>query len=424
MSREPKGFFMSLPYAKFGDNGITRGISFQLTADGARYFFVSDGPREKKEVRDISTQYRTMTGSSYASYSGIMRFDRHDTLRAYDRLIKHARTFYPELCIPDEKMPDPYPWVAFPMIGAAMKGSERRAPYGVNLQIASGLRAFTVQDMTTRIFGEAPKQLQAAMASSMTKNPSIVNIDNLTLASLVRGYLPPNQIAEILHMDIAREGWVQQIDKISANNIRLLLRRFNSHRLMRILQSFAHDSRMYNNADMLLRDAANQYADARKHHPTVVMDLSRQYKTLEELHESVTREYRKLANANVGITYSDELTGNLESIHLPEGARLVWPSCTHELMDWASDKAMNNCIYAYGKDAAAGRCLLLAVLDSAGKMIINIMVRGGDVIQCYGKSNQIITDEPLLESVFKGLIDAKIVNPENDHKAWIRRSWY
>lgn len=90
-------------------------------------------------------------------------------------------------------------------------------------------------------------------------------------------------------------------------------------------------------------------------------------------------------------------------------------------MDWASDKVMNNCIYAYGKDAAAGRSLLLAVLDPSGKMVINIMVRGKNVIKCYGKANQTVTDEVLLKAVFEGLVDADIVSPENDHIDWIGR---
>lgn len=414
----PKGFFV--PFPSFGQNQ-NRGISFQLKEDGARYFFVDSGfetssryRRHDKQLRDISTQYRAL-----GSY-GHMSIKEPDVTPTWNRLNEHASTFYPEFTIPEERN-NPYSWVAFPMIGAAIKGSNRVAPNGVNLQIASGLRAFSVQDMTTRIFGEAPKQLQMAVAKSLTKNPLMVNLDNLTLASLLRGYLPPNSLVDVLCMDFPVEGIIQQIDKISANNIRLLLRRFSSKRIVRLMHSFSEDTR----ADMLLRDAANQYADARKHHPTTVMDLSRQFRTMGEVHESVTREYRKLVNANVDISYSDELTGNLESISLPEGAKLVWPSCSHELMDWASDKGMNNCIYAYGKDAAAGKCLLLGVLDSSGKMIINIMVRGKAIVQCYGKANQTVTEVDLLVALFQGLIEKEIINPENDPTDWTRqRTWY
>lgn len=408
MPRIPKGFVVSLPvYA----TGHQRHISFQLKSDGARYFFIMDRPETKTDVRDFSTQYRAMTRH------GGMWLGDDETKKTHEQLIAHAHAFYPEFVIPQVKSGDPYPWVAFPMIGAAMRKSGLHAPVGVNLQVASGLRAFTVQEMTARIFGESPKQLQAAVAESLVKGSEMVNIDNLTLASLLRGYLPPNSMAEVLRMDLRNQTMIQQTDKLSANNIRMLLRRFNSHRLMRLMQSLSERDR----GEMLLRDAANQYADARKNHPTTVMDLSRQFRSMEELHESVTREYRKLAYVNQEIGYSNDLTEELESIELPDGAKLIWPSCTHDLMDWASDKVMNNCIYAYGKEAVTGRCLLFAVLDSSGKMIINIMVRGRNVVQCYGKANQIVTDEVLLEAVFKGLIDTAVVSLENDHTDWIGR---
>lgn len=408
MSDNPKGFFVALPtISQYGRPAPTRGISFQLKTDGVRYFYVQESPDTKREVRDISTQYRSMLAY------GRMRLGAEDTAMAHERLNDHARVFYPEFVIPWHRSNDPYPWVAFPMIGAAMKETTRRAPEGVNLQVASGLRAFSVKEMTGRIFGEAPKQLQAAAAQSLSSNSHIVNIDNLTLASLLRGYLPPNEMVEVLNMNLGDFGGFQQMDKQSANAIRLLLRRFNPQRLRRLVLSMSGQPR----ADMLLRDTAIQYAGARQSHPDVIMDLSRQFRSMEELHESVTREYRKLENANQEIVYYDDILITLGHIALDGGARLIWPSCTHDLLDWAN--TMNNCIYSYGKDAAARRALLFAVLDAEGKMIINIMVRGKRVIQCYGQSNQMITDEPLLKSIFQVLIDGDIVNPEEDHSNWL-----
>lgn len=414
MSNDPKGFVVSLPTSRYVSG--ERSISFQLKADGVRYFFVTTDS-SGNSVRDISTQYRSL-------YDRMRRVHRlcmgdEENTKTKQRLREHASRFYPEFVVPDDQG-NPYPWVAFPMIGAAMKQSGLPAPFGVNLQIGSGLRAFTAKDMTERIFGESPKQLQAAVAKSLTKGRETVNIDNLTLASLLRGYLPPNSMVDILSMDLPGEGLIQQIDKISANNIRLLLRRLSPHRIIRIMQAFTSNV----HADMLLRDTANQYADARKQHPAFVMDLGRQFRSLEELHGTVTREYRKLENQNVEIPYSEQLTSKLESITLPGGAKLVWPSCTYELLDWASDTVMNNCIYSYGSDAVTGKSLLLAVLDGSGKMVINIMVRGKNVIQCYGKSNETVTDETLLEAVFNSLIDINVVSPENSHSTWTRqRMW-
>lgn len=417
MSDDPKGFFVSLPsltrFERAEDN--IRGISFQLKTDGVRYFHVVDSPRMKKEIRDISTQYSSM---------GLVRGSRlclsqEDTRRAHGRLIAHARAFYPEFLIPEDSVGSPYSWVAFPMLGAAMKDSMRTAPMGVNLQVASGLRAFSVEDMTGRIFGEAPKQLQAAVAKSLSSEPGVVNIDNLTLASLLRGYLPPNEMVEILRMDLRQyHGWMQQIDKQAANAIRLLLRRFNPKRLLRLIMSITEHHR----GDMLLRDCASQYASARATHPDVRMDLNRQFRSLEELHETITREFRKLQNANEQITYPEQsMMSVLGHVALVGGARLVWPECTHDLLDWAN--MMNNCIYSYGKNAAAGRCLLFAVLDGDGKMAVNIMISGKRVVQCYGPSNSHIEDEALLEDIFDKLLHVDLINPEEDHKIWLRRRW-
>lgn len=418
--REPKGFYVPFPsITRFRSQSQTnRGISFQLKTDGVRYFFVmTETPSQKqREVRDISTQFRAMS-----RYGG-MWVGEEETKKVQERLFAHARAFYPEFVIPEKHagasaaMPvGCLPWVAFPMLGMAMRKSGFHAPVGVNLQVASGLRAFTVQEMTARIFGESPRQLQAAVAESLVKGSNFINIDNLTLASLLRGYLPPNSLAEILRMKLHERNMIQQVDKHSANHVRLLLRRFNTQRLMRLVQSVVEIP----HGEMLLRDSANQYADARKHHPDTVMDLNKQFRSVQELHESVTREYRKLKNVNQEVHHSDDLVESLSSIELPDGAQLIWPGCTHDLMNWANE--MNNCIYSYGKDAAAGRSLLLAVLDRSGKMIINIMVRGKNVIQCYGNSNQNVTDDVLLEALFKGLIDADIVSPENDHSDWTRR---
>lgn len=417
MSTDPKGFVVNLPNPKLRgyDPIAERSISFQLKKDGARYYFIVTNERNEKSVRDISTQYRSLTKMRRYSY---MWMGDEETRKTHERLREHARHFYPEFVVPDDQS-NPYPWVAFPMIGAAMKRSGLQAPQGVNLQVASGLRAFTVKDMTSRIFGEAPKQLQAAVAESLVSGSEYVNLDNLTLASLLRGYLPPNNLVDILHLKFQGEGLVQQIDKISANCIRLLLRRFNSKRLMRMMDSLSAEQAGVFNPSMLLQDTAVQYADARKNHPDVVMDLGRQFKSVRELHDSVSREYKKLKNPNVEIAYSEKLTSDLESIELPEGAKLVRPFCTHDLMDWASDNSMANCIYSYGSDAAAGSCLLLGVLDGSGKMIINIMIRYQNVIQCYGKGNERVTDEVLLEALFNSLIDADIITPDNDHERWV-----
>jgi hypothetical protein len=417
MSDDPKGFFVSLPnLSRYGSQTAPmRGISFQLKTDGVRYFHVQDHLRTKREVRDISTQYRAL---SYYGRGSRMWLGERETELAHERLIDHARRFYPEFVVPWHRSNEPYSWVAFPMLGAAMKDSTRRAPEGVNLQVASGLRALSVQDMTARIFGEAPKQLQAAVAQSLSSNRDIVNIDNLTLASLLRGYLPPNEMVEVLRVDLRNDGQFQQMDKHSANAIRLLLRRFNSKRLMRIVMSLQQHPR----GDMLLRDTAIQYAGARQTHPDVIMDLSRQFRSMEELHECVTREYRKLANANQEIVYYDEHLIGSDHIELEGGAKLIWPGCTHDLLDWAN--TMNNCIYSYGKTAAANRCLLLAVLDASGKMIINIMIQGKRVSQCYGPANSYVETPDLLVSIFEKLVDMDIINAEEDPFTWLgRRRW-
>jgi hypothetical protein len=188
---------------------------------------------------------------------------------------------------------------------------------------------------------------------------------------------------------------------------------------MRLVSGLAEDSQGY----MYLRDAAHQYANARKTHPELVMDLSRQFRSFAEVHDTITHEFRKLKNPNLDIPYDDELVESLSNISLPDGAKVVWPSCTHELLDWSSDGVMNNCIFSYGSDAAAKGCLLLGVVDASGKMVVNVMIRGGLVIQCYGKANQYCSDEAQLEALFKGLIKEKIIGEENDHVRWLGRGW-
>lgn len=424
MSRDSKGFYMSLSHNGYSF-GPKRGISFQLRPTGVRYFFAaaaSDSQVRRfrarrininlNPVRDISTQYNTLVGGHLS-----LSAEKSDIAKA--RLIAHAETFYPKFVIPAAPTVETYAWVAFPMLGAAMMQQELRAlaPLAVNLQVASGLRAFSIEEMTRTIFGEAPRQLQAAAAESLTMDQGVVNIDNLTFGSLLRGYLPPNEMSEVLRMKFGQYSRIQNMDKQSAGEIRLLLRRFSPKRIMRLVSGLVEDKNA--NGHMLLRDAAHQYADARKNHPDVVMDLNRQFRSFAELHETITHEYRKLKEPNLDVPYDDDLIESLSNVSLPDGARLIWPSCTHELLDWSTE--MVNCVFAYGKDAAEGKSILLAIVDASGKMTVNAMIRGKRVIQCYGKMNATCADEPLIEALFKGLVEEEIIHEEEDHARWLRR---
>lgn len=428
MPHNSNGFYVSIDSPSY-QKKYSQGFSFQLTPTGARYFFVGSKfttysrERQRTEPRDISTQYRSI-GKDF------FYVKEEKEIYIKDRLIEHTTNSYPESVIPDYRHHETLAWVAFPILGMVMKQeglSTSWAPRAINLQVASGLRAFTVKDMVKTIFGEAPRQLQAAAARSlMPDNSGYINIDNLTLASLLRGYLPPNDLAGILQMNLGQNPRIQDLDKISANQIRLLLRRLSSKRLMRLMRGLENDPTFFPGRNfMLLRDSASQYADARKNHPDVVMDLSRQFKSIEELHETISHEYRKLKNPDMEISYDEELIERLFNIALPDGAKLVWPNTTHELIEWASDGVMNNCIYSYGKAAADKDCILLAIVDSYGKMVVNVMIRGRSVVQCYGKSNRLCDDDLLIEALFDGLISEDIINEENNYRQWVggQRGW-
>lgn len=419
MPQGSKGFSVSLPSYSFRRDSS---ISFQLNPTGARYFYVGpsigvyrrQNQAQNRALRDVSTQYNTIVGVH-------LGLDHESNYK--ERLIKHAKTFYPDSVIPDNSDQDTLAWVAFPMLGATLKQGleDLMAPVSVNLQVASGLRAFSIEEMTRTIFGEAPRQLQAAAAQSLTKDSKVINIDNLTVGSLLKGYLPPNSLAEILAADFGHRSRIQDLDKISAKEIRLLLRRFNSKRIMRLVLGLAENDkdRFAGHTYMLLRDAAHQYADARKNHPDVVMDLSRQFRSIEEVHDTITHEYRKLKNPNLEISYEKGLVEGLSNVSLPDGASLIWPSSSHELLEWSSDGAMNNCIFSYGREAAENQCLLLAIIDASGKMVVNVMIKNGEVVQCYGKANQYCTDEPQLKALFDGLISERIINEESDYTRWL-----
>lgn len=428
MSQEKKGFYVSLEYSRYGVTRKQGGISFQLTPTGVRYFYVGEETpmayrymartNQKSRPRDISTQYNNLGGR--------LPLLNEKLVMVKQRLINHAKEVYPEFVIPDKEMHETLAWVAFPMLGAALKQGDLStlAPVAVNLQVASGLRAFSVEEMVRTMFGEAPRQLQAAAAKSLlVEGRRDVNIDNLTLASLVRGYLPADRFVEILGMNLGPGARIQDLDKGSANEIRLLLRRFNPTRLMRILSGLEYnaDSNPFaSHGYMLLRDAAHQYADARRNHPDTVIDLSRQFKSIEELHDTVTHEYRKLKDPNLEIPYSDDFIERVSNITLPDGAKLVWPRNTHELVEWSSDKVMNNCIFSYGREAVDKACTLLGIVDSSGKMVVNVMIRRRVVVQCYGKANQRCADEAQIKALFDELINHGIINEEDDYKRWVQ----
>lgn len=67
-----------------------------------------------------------------------------------------------------------------------------------------------------------------------------------------------------------------------------------------------------------------------------------------------------------------------------EGYTIKFPKTYGELFNWGTE--MHHCIYGYGEDYQASRCILFG-LYKHGVLVYNLMLRGNQVSQFYGKYN-------------------------------------
>lgn len=107
---------------------------------------------------------------------------------------------------------------------------------------------------------------------------------------------------------------------------------------------------------------------------------------VEKIYSYLDREVKKLKNPE----YELKMESTFPKVAPIKDAKVddlqvVLPKTNYDLADWS--RKMSNCIHGYGKRVLDGETMVLAICDAKGKMVYNIQITNGKVVQFRSKNN-------------------------------------
>lgn len=158
-----------------------------------------------------------------------------------------------------------------------------------------------------------------------------------------------------------------------------------------------------------LRDMANQWCEKSDKIP-----LNVKWKDLVDLHDYITKEYRKLQHADFELKFNEEVQ-KIDGVSLEGGLYLELPKTNHTLIDWG--QKMNNCIGGYGRNVnnSDGKQWVLGVYKD-GKLTYNIEVYNKNLRQFYAHHNS-LPDPQDKVTVLKFLAEKELAHESAMHSA-------
>jgi hypothetical protein len=108
--------------------------------------------------------------------------------------------------------------------------------------------------------------------------------------------------------------------------------------------------------------------------------------SVSQIQKYLDREIKKLKNPeyelNIKTTFPK--LAQLENASAGE-LGFVLPKTNYDLIDWS--KSLSNCIHGYGQRVKNGETMVVAVVDKTGKMLYNLEIVNGRVVQFRSKNN-------------------------------------
>jgi hypothetical protein len=217
-------------------------------------------------------------------------------------------------------------------------------------------------------------------------------------AAVLRTYLPVDYTQQLLAAPKVAEFNGQTWNERAA--VTRLLKTFTPKRLMGILQEPQNGT--------LIRDAGAAYTVLWQ--AGWLLPVPREFKTIEDLHDHLVRERRKLKERDfpLKIEWAEKVDG-AEVL----GYRLVCPTSAFQMKDWGEQ--MSNCIGGYAANVASGHTRILGLIQDE-RCHFGIEISRGAVRQFRGRFN---ADAPadLRAAVENLLVDAKLIelDPSVEH---------
>lgn len=306
--------------------------------------------------------------------------------------------------------------------------------------VSPALRGRTLNEVAKRAFGRENKKLVRLLGESFLHyrgdadpemgNVRRMNLDNFQLALIARGYVPVDDLYEILSWKYPQGGRARPtMIQLSRNQLRLcrrFLKRFSRDRILRFLKEI-HDSR--GQRERLLLDICKMFFD-----PEIgdqLFGLPAKPKSLHELHDEIARQWRRMERKSENQAEALPVPRKLKKL---EGERvgdltLLVPHTVRELSAWGHE--MRNCVGSYHREIRAGRSLVLG-FERDGRLIYNLEIwtRRKQLAQFSTHCNK-APDPKDREMVVNWLIEHEILAPrENPTAAQIQEAepliqeWY
>lgn len=158
-----------------------------------------------------------------------------------------------------------------------------------------------------------------------------------------------------------------------------------------------------------LRDTADQWGQ--KADKIVIPN---NLKGLDEIHDYVSIEFRKLSSADFDLEFKDEVKA-IDGVVLEGGLRLVIPKTSFQLVAWG--QKMSNCIGGYGRqvNSSKGKQWLLGVYKN-DMLTYNIEIEGKDIRQFWGARNS-SADPKDKVTVLKFLAEKELAKERDTNRA-------
>jgi ribosome-associated translation inhibitor RaiA len=108
--------------------------------------------------------------------------------------------------------------------------------------------------------------------------------------------------------------------------------------------------------------------------------------SVDQIQKYLEREIKKLKNPEYDLNIKTTFP-KLEQLEKANAGELgfVLPKTNYDLIDWS--KALSNCIHGYGQRVKNGETMVVAVVDKSGKMVYNLEIVNGRVVQFRSKGN-------------------------------------
>jgi hypothetical protein len=163
-----------------------------------------------------------------------------------------------------------------------------------------------------------------------------------------------------------------EVEPGMTEQIRKFLAKFSPFKIKKIMLTAYQEG--------YLMDTTRQYLE---HENDIV--LPEDFKTLGELHDYVSRQYRKFKTEKKVFTLNPEWLA-ADNHQIEDGLVLSFPKDTWELYDWGQE--FNNCVASYGERMLNGELVIVGIRNNEGKLKYCIDVRNNNIVEFRSHNNQ------------------------------------